>query len=313
MKNSFLSHQNYRYLWIALALGILSMALYIVDSQFQIPNGGTWLGYTLGTLGAVIIVLLSYLGIRKRQFNSQLGTVKGWVSAHVYLGLLLIIVTTLHSGFQFHWNVHLLTYTLMMSVIFTGTIGIYVYRKFPQLITQNRGELNNLQMIEELKKLDDDALTLADSLDKNIYQIMLRSTQRSQVGGGLWSQLFPSNHYGKFANDIEQQLDNLAQQGTYLGRLDETRVGVNMVSGLSQVATEFFMVDQLVSEGDEEKVLAVRQLLDQIQQKRLLLGRLQKNIQLQAWMEIWLYVHIPLSVGLLASLFIHIFTVFFYR
>jgi len=313
VKNSFLSHQNFRYLWIASALGVLSIIFYLIDAQYRIPNGGTWLGYGLGTLAALIIVLLSYLGIRKRQYHSRLGTVKGWVSAHVYLGLLLIILATLHSGFQFHWNIHLLTYLLMLSVIATGSIGIYVYRKFPQLITLNRGQLNNIQMVEELKKLDDDALKLADSIDKNIYQIMLRSTERAQVGGGLWSQLFPSNHYGKFANDIEQQLDSLSEQGTFLGRLDETSVGVNMVNGLSQVATEFFMVDQLISEADEEKVIAVRQLLDLIQQKRLLLGRLQKNIKLQAWMEIWLYFHIPLSVGLLAALFIHIFTVFFYR
>lgn len=313
MKQSFLSHRNYLFLKLSLAAAFISIVVYGVDSQFRLPNGGTWLGYTLGTIAALIILILSYLGIRKRQYQSQLGTVKGWLSAHVYMGLLLIILATLHSGFQFHLNVHLLAYVLMMAVIATGIIGIYFYRRFPSLLARGQGELSTEQMLQELKRLDHDGLKLADSIDKNIYQIMLRSAQRSQVGGNLWQQLFPKNQFGSVANDVEHQLDNIAKKGTYLGKLDQTRMGVTMVNGLSQVATEFFMVDQLVNDTDEEKIIAVRELMDLIQQKKVLLQKLQKTVQLKSWMEIWLYFHIPLSVGLLAALFIHIFTVFFYR
>ena len=33
------------------------------------PNGGTWLGYTLGTIGALLIVWLMLFGIRKRRYG----------------------------------------------------------------------------------------------------------------------------------------------------------------------------------------------------------------------------------------------------
>ena len=88
-----------------------------MDDPTEPPNGGTWLGYALGTIGAVLIVWLAYLGKRKRNFVRGWGTVKGWVSAHVYLGTSLLVVATLHTGFQFAWNIHTFAYALMCLVI----------------------------------------------------------------------------------------------------------------------------------------------------------------------------------------------------
>ena len=89
---SFLSHDRFKFLWVALGLGFLSGLLYIFHDPKEPPNGGTWLGYGLGTVGAVLILWLTYLGRRKRNFLKGSGTVKGWVSAHVYLGAALLIV-----------------------------------------------------------------------------------------------------------------------------------------------------------------------------------------------------------------------------
>ena len=36
-------------------------------------NGGTWLGYTLGTIGALLILWLMLFGVRKRRYGPGAG------------------------------------------------------------------------------------------------------------------------------------------------------------------------------------------------------------------------------------------------
>jgi ABC-type transport system involved in cytochrome bd biosynthesis fused ATPase/permease subunit len=46
--------------------------------------------------------------------------------------------------------------------------------------------------------------------------------------------------------------------------------------------------------------------------KAELLGRVRRDIQYKAMMDIWLFVHVPLTFALLAALVAHILSVFFY-
>ena len=66
----FLRHADFRWLKIASVLSLASLAafaaLYAFGDLRPQPSGGTWLGYTLGTIGALLIVWLTLLGIRKR-------------------------------------------------------------------------------------------------------------------------------------------------------------------------------------------------------------------------------------------------------
>ena len=93
-----------------------SIAAYIWHRPPLAPNGGTSLGLALGTVAALLIVWLMLFGLRKRDYRSRLGTLRGWLSAHVYLGASLIVIGTLHTGFEFGWNVHTLADVFMLSV-----------------------------------------------------------------------------------------------------------------------------------------------------------------------------------------------------
>ncbi|MCB1570758.1 MAG: hypothetical protein KDI72_06910, partial [Xanthomonadales bacterium] len=72
MHDSILTHAKSRYLWISIGLSVVSIALYLWHDPGVAPNGGTWLGYTLGTIAALIIVLLLLFGIRKRSYSTTL-------------------------------------------------------------------------------------------------------------------------------------------------------------------------------------------------------------------------------------------------
>jgi len=88
MGQSFLVYRQFRYLKISVSLCLLALIIYIIDNNWHLtldeaPNGGTILGYILGGIASVLILVLMWFGIRKRLYNSRVGTIQGWLSAHV--------------------------------------------------------------------------------------------------------------------------------------------------------------------------------------------------------------------------------------
>lgn len=299
MHASFLTHSRYRYFWVAVVLSLGSLVTYLWhEPEGAPPNGGTWLGYTLGTIGALLIFWLTYFGVRKRRYGKGIGSAVGWLSAHVYLGTALILIAFLHSGFQVGWNVHTLALVLMLLVIFSGFFGVYAYLRYPTLMTRNRENATRDAMLDEIAELDQNALTLADAVDPKIHAVVLRSIEGTRLGGGVWSQLTARD-------DSEAALSSLRDAATARDtELKKTK---------GEAKTMFAMVDFLSSETSSDKQAeALRKLIDLLTRKKTLASRVARDIQLQALMEIWLYVHVPLSIGLLAALTTHIVSVFFY-
>ncbi|MGH8457508.1 MAG: hypothetical protein ACRETE_11015, partial [Stenotrophobium sp.] len=183
-------YRDYFYLKLALLLCALCIAAYAWDHPLGGPNGGTGLGYALGTAGALLIVWLMWLGVRKRRYSAAIGTLQAWLSAHVYLGLALIVVATLHAAFEFGWNIHTLAYALMCAVILSGLYGIAAYARYPELITRNRAQATRERWLEEIAELNDQALKLADQLGPEVHRVVLRSAGRMRIGGSVFQQLF---------------------------------------------------------------------------------------------------------------------------
>lgn len=299
MHGSFLTHANKRWLWAALILLVASLTAYVWhDPLGAPPNGGTWLGYTLGTIGALLILWLMWFGIRKRRYGTGTGSVRGWLSAHVYLGTTLILIVLLHSGFQFGWNVHTLALVLMLIVIFSGFFGVFAYLRYPTLMTRNRQDATRDAMLEEVAEIDQNALMLADAVDPKIHAIVLRSIENTRLGGGVWDQLTARD-------DSEAALARLRE--AVAQREKETK------STKKEMPTMFAMVDFLAGQsGNDAQTEALRKLIDLLSRKKSLATRVARDIQFQALMEIWLYLHVPLSFALLAALTAHIVSVLFY-
>jgi hypothetical protein len=298
MHDTILNFGRYRYLWLSILLVLGSLVAYIVHHPIGRANGGSWLGYTLGTIGAVLIVWLMLLGIRKRRYASNLGSIRGWTSAHIYLGTSLILVTLLHSGFQFGWNIHTLCFVLMILVIFSGFFGVYAYLRYPALMTQNRANTTRDQMLEEIAELDKSALNLADQVDRKIHDVILRSIQRTKLGGNVWAQLTARDDSADAVLQLRSAVMNY--------KPDEKKKA--SAGGQTMV----MMVDFLSQTSDDKQSEALRRLLDVMCRKQALGTRVARDIQHAALMEIWLFFHVPLSFGLLATLIAHIVSVFFY-
>lgn len=302
MHESFLAHRGLRYFWLATLLLALSITAYLWHDPIPVPNGGTWLGYTLGTAAALLILWLMAFGLRKRLYRSTMGTVRGWLSAHVYLGLTVPVLSLLHCGFQVGWNLHTLLLALVFAVVLSGLFGVWAYLRYPPLITRNRDSSSRAAMLEEIAELDRKALELADRIDPKIHALVLRSQQKTRLGGGVWRQLTAGDRSDRLLAALNRYSENWRREQSASPQATTTTVGG---------ATILAMVDYLAAAPDHTAE-ALRELIDVIARKRSLVLRIARDVQYQAILEIWLYLHVPLSFALLAALVWHVVSVFYY-
>lgn len=278
--NGILDYRRFLYLKIALAIAAASTVAWFAAQpgldSFELHFGGTPTGYALGIFGAALILLLTWFGVRKRSYRSSLGTAQGWLSAHVYLGLALVVVATLHTGFQYGWNVHTLAYVLMLLVIGSGLYGLVVYVRLPSQITRNQGEDTLDGILLTIADLDRDAHRTALELPDVVLQLVARASEQTRIGGSVFEQL----------RGIQKDCPT---EGA--------------LAGLEKLSATFHGKSATIGTN----------LFGLLARRAVLVRRARRDIQLRALLSIWLYFHVPLTLGLLAALAAHVLSVFFYR
>lgn len=273
--DGFLRYKNFRWAKIASIICLIAIVAYaLIDVQPR-PNGGSAEGYVLGTIGALLILWLTLLGVRKRAMTAGRWSLKSWTSAHVYLGLSLVVIATLHTGFQFGWNVHTLAYVLMMLVILSGLWGISMYGALPKLLSDNRDMMTETQMLEALRSIDRQLHDAAQPLDQRHADLVQASLDQDAFGGGVWARL-----RGRYPNCATRMAQAEIRR--------ETAYRPNL--------------------GDDplERVDAL------LERKEATLARVRRHLRIKALLEVWLYVHVPVTFALIAALSAHIVSVFFY-
>ena len=291
MHQNLLRFRSARYFWWALVLTSLALILYATPVGWRPRGGGTWQGYTLGTIGAVLILWLTLLGVRKRRYASTLGSVQGWTSAHVSLGMSLAVIATLHTGFQFGWNVHTLAYVFMMLVIASGILGLVLYLSAPRQLSENAAGQSREQMFGELLAIDGRAREVARSCDPSVALAVASSIERTAIGGGVHCQLF----------------------GTDRSLFQPSGSGViALATNIDNQAVIDFVAARVPRAAKRIEAASLQDLVALLCRRQALLRRLRRDIRLHAWLRIWLYLHVPMTVALLAALIAHVLVTFMY-
>lgn len=278
---------NRFWLWTGIVLSLIATFAYLWHAPGSGRDGSTDVGYGLGIFSALIVLYLAVLGIRKRRFASSAGQRRDVVSAHVFLGLTLIVTATLHTGFEFEWSIHTLTYVLLILVILSGIWGIAAYANVPDRLSRNLSE-----MIVEKKRFDS---TNLEQLEEDIEDIDRR---------------------------LERALGFLPDQfrGPIQLSLERTKIGGGLVSILSgssrgcATARAFTQIRKLIDEGrysDEER-RRLGDLMRDLARKREVAACIRRDVRYRALLKIWLWVHVPLTSALLVTLIAHVALVHFY-
>lgn len=286
-----LRYARARFLWWALGLIVFSFLIYATqDGGLQPANGGTWQGYVLGTVAALLIAWLALLGVRKRSYSSAMGSVPGWTSAHVYLGSALLVIATLHSAGQLGWNVHSLAWALMFLVIVSGFYGIYTYANYPQRISENRSGSSRAALFAELFELDRRGRDLAAKAPDDINVAVRSAIERTAIGGGVYAQLLgkdsslyvPPGGTGSPVSNRDQQpiIDLVAAHVPRTAKVAEAEL--------------------------------LEELLEIFCRRQAVLRRIAYDIRLSGRIRIWLLIHIPLTIALIVALAVHIVATFIY-
>jgi hypothetical protein len=271
---SILEYARFRWFKAAVALSALAAMVYLWHEPPLKPYGGTWLGYTLGSIGAALILWLLWYGVRKRRYSAT-GAVQGWLSAHVYLGTALVVVVTLHTGFELGWNVHTLAYVLMLLVVLSGFYGVFVYMRVPRAITANLGEETLDAIVLRVADIDREMRDKAMSLPDSLFAIVDRSVAGTRLGGGVLRLL----------SGRDPQCPTLAAVREWSSHAKR------LTGGTAKLDKEVYGL---------------------LLQKNQLLERARRDLRYKAILELWLYFHVPLAFMLLAALIVHVVSVFLY-
>lgn len=279
MAENFLTYHNRLWLKITRVSASLLVLSYLIYRSQMPPSGGTLMGVSYGILSFGLILRLMYYGVRKRTYDSAAGSVQAWLSSHVYLGVLSLVLVPLHSGFHFAADIHTLAFVLLVIVVISGMYGAYLYLTLPEQFGQFGAEVLG---------------TGADSVDAERNRIVqhLRSLSAGKSAA--------------LVSICEEEIQH-GQPGKYAGwRL---LVQPQIASSAAATLQEFqsYLAHVPMTEREE-----LQQLASLATRKRELEHRVLAQMRLKNLLEAWLYIHLPVSVMLLLTVLIHIFTVVYY-
>lgn len=238
-------------------------------------HGGTPLGILLGFASLALIGLLILFGWRKRAYRSTLGTLDGWLQAHLYFGIAAVPLVLFHAGFLFRDKLATTAFAVLALVVGTGIVGALLYRTVPQRLSLVESKVSLDEVSSELNRLRGTMAQLAAGRSAAFGRLFAKiDAGGTPRGFASWRLLAGAGH------------SPAGQEKAWSALIAE------------------------VEEGERE---ALRQLLVLARQQRELHHRLRRELRYRNWMVVWLLFHVPLSFLLLALSLAHAAVAFYYR
>jgi hypothetical protein len=248
--------------------GVAALLIIAVDRMWHLSLRDT--SFLTGWLLLASFLFLALYTGRKKVPILPLIKVSFWLQAHIYVGLLAIVLFLLHVGFviprgPFEFALWLVSVLLLVS----GLLGIYVSRTFPRRLRQH-GELILFERIPQHR------VNLAVQAEE-IATRSLREAQASSIADFYANQLQP------FFVGVQNVLPHLVGSQRPVNRLLE----------------EIDHLHRYVRPAGREHLAALRNLV-------VAKDNLDHQYALQFFLKSWLFVHIPLTYCILLLAAVHL-------
>lgn len=274
---TLLAYGGKRYLWAGVAGAIALLISYVYYAKDTIPSGSTIGGLIYGWIGLIAILILMFLGIRKRWYASHLGTLQGWTSAHVYLGLLILLIIPMHAGFRFGWDVHTLAFALLAVVVLSGIVGVRLYLVMPQKLTVYESGMLPDKVEAEINRVLRDMKALAAGKSEAFARLYGKELRRSRkIKSQGWRVLF---RRVDLSASLAARTDELHRLVSQIPSAEQESFAQYCALALRKTELETFLAGQM----------RVKNALDS-----------------------WLYVHLPVSIAMVVAVAVHLLVVLYY-
>lgn len=238
--------------------------------EFRFPRLTFVSGWVL--LG-LMLLLTAYNGRKKLPFL-PVASSEGWLQVHIYVGWLAALIFCMHLRFRFPTGIfESILALLFVLVTLSGIGGLWLSRALPRRLTALGGEVIFERIPFERKALREKARALAlGSVSKS------KSTTMADY----------------YANELDSYF---ARPRYFLEHLMNSEIQFNRLLRRTTELNRFLSGDERADMEEIIKLIRAKFLLDH-------------HYSLQMALKLWLFIHIPLTYGLLVFSALHVALVY---
>jgi hypothetical protein len=165
----------------------------------------------------------------------------------------------------------------------------------PTQVAKNRAGGIRSELFSELFDLDQQGADLATKCDPAVRMAVESSIERTSIGGGVYSQLFGRDGSRFLSSETGAE-----------------RSSASLNSNADQQGVIDFVADRVPRAAKGAEAANLQQLVVLLCRRQSILRRIRRDIRLHGWLQVWLYIHVPLTIALLGLLLAHIVSTFVY-
>ncbi len=269
-----------------------------------VPSKRIW--HPIGWIGSAMMAVMMLYSLRKRiSALGSFGSMRHWLSAHMFLGIMGPVLVTLHTTFKFHGLIATSFWCMTVTMVF-GILGRYIYVQIPRSITG--AELGVKEIEKSVEELDGELgryLSLAN-ISNLLGELGIRDTGRIMASINRDAAYLNKGHITGFLKEI--------------GAPEEKKTNANPLIALffmmwTDVMNYFktYRINLILKTRYSLSRASREEIISLLKKKAALIRRRNLLSTSQRLLHHWHVLHVPLAIVMFLIMFIHIIVYYVFR